>query len=571
MSKKYLKFISLLFFLLLLYSVFSYFSIVFSSKILHVIIFYVLGGIVFLTRNRVIKWISIPLNTHLLPIVRVLYGVLCLYSAIQHITLIPSGMEPYNFLVWGIETPSFLAYFLSGLYIIALVFIITGYRLRFAWVLLFITGGFIIPFSLEIFVKNIFNFYAIFIPASAWLGQKTTKGNEGWPFLLMGLSYSFLMTSAGIFKLLDPVWQEGLGLYYSLNIPFFLPRYLWGILDSEILMRSLNWITLIVELICLPLFFFKKTRIYALLSLLGLGFFLTIFMEGIGVMGGPIILVGCLAILSLTKFLENQSTLKYINNFLYKNVKVNDKYSLNIWLGVFIFWWSITGMYVNFYKHIPSNLSTFPPRYGNYTIHKEPLFVKKTNYILKLGDKINYSLKKTRPNSAWEFIWSLELFDYHHLFDRVYFRVVFFDEHHKMYEPIKYFDKYGAISYEQPLPGNEKFILSAFRIMDAIRKETFIRDLKLQQRMEKELQSLIKYSSKGNINNYKYAKIQIKQIFQPYDFQGNYKKWGENEWNDFYEYDFTFKKGVVSKTFSSYDYSKLKINVFKNKLITPNF
>lgn len=541
----------------------------------YLFIVYTLAVLLFYSRKAIVNWLSVSLNPQLMPFVRVLYGSLCLISAIQHSLLISSGLEPYNFLRWGISTPSFIAYLLASIHIIPLVFIILGFKVRLAFVVLFITGGAIIPFSLEIFVKNIFNFYAMFLPSYVWSGirKENDKKSIGWPLLLMGLSYSILMTSAGVFKIFDPVWQSGLGLYYSLNIPFFLPKYLWFILDNELLMKILNFITLLFELLALPLLLFRKTRIFALIALVGLGLFLTIVMEGIGIMGGPIVLVACMAILAITPYPKKLNT-KYLNIFnVIKYKEANDFYFSSNGLGLIVFWWTVFGFYVNFYNQARSSLNFSTPKYGNFIVNTEERLAHTNRISVRLSYLKNI-LEITRPPKEWEFIWTLQLFNYHHLFDRVYFRIVFTDKNDIKKELVEFFDEDGAISWNQPLPGNEKFVLSAFRMMDGLRTNEFKEKGMMSEALTKELQGLIAYCmDRTNVDSdtFKSVEIQIKQVFQPFSYKGNFKPWKDSKWIDFYNYDLILKEGALNRDYPVYKYSKLTIDEFRNKVIEPNF
>ena len=389
----------------------------------------------------------------------------------------------------------------------------------------------------------------------------------------MALSYSILMTSAGIFKLFDPVWQSGLGLYYSLNIPFFLPKYLWFILDNEFLIKLLNIITLLFELLALPLLLFRKTRLFALITLIGLGLFLTFVMEGIGIMGGPIVLVACIAILAITRYPKG---LKYkffkLFNFC-KHKKTYEYLFASKWLALVVFWWTIFGVYVNFYNHARNSLNSYPPKYGNFIVNSEQRLAHTSRISVRL-EYLKNILEISRPPEEWEFIWTLQLFNYHHLFDRVYFRIVFTDKDGAEKELVEFFDEDGAISWNQPLPGNEKFILSAFRMMDGLRTSEFKETGAMSIALTKELKGLIMYCinrASANSNNFSKAEIQIKQVFQPYNFKGNFKPWTDSKWIDFYNYDLILNKGILNRDYPIYNYSKLSIEDFKNRVIEPNF
>lgn len=528
---------------------------------------------VILTYKRISSWLTVSVNPELMVITRKLYATLCLFSAIQHFSLIQYGLEPYNLLLLGREVPSVESYLLSAAYILSLVMLFVGYQIRLAWILIFLLGGLVIPFSLEIFLKNIFNFYAIFISVDLWKGKKTTEGS--WAIVLMCLSACVLMTAAGIHKLLGPVWQEGLGFYYSLNISFFPDRYLWGLLDYQDLMYFFNWTTIIVELIALPLFLFKRTWPLVIWCFLGLALFLTFAMAGIGIMGGPIVFCMILLFLSLTNLPQK------ITRFFYKNNhKVNPTiksstqlaFLSSINIGLVVFWITVLLTFHNFYQDFKSGKFLSTPVFGNFKNTQQSKVSSKNPLVYKLDYIDSVFLAPLQPDIFWQFTWSIPLFNYHHLFDRLYFKVIFTDNSNKVIEITNYFDEDGAISEKHPLIANERFLLSCFRMMDAVRAEPFLSTSKLALPMEKELKGLIIYSlNNSEAHLYKNAIIYVKQMHQPFEYKGNFKPWADEKWIDFYYYDMNTKKGKIINRLDTYEYHKLEIDAFKQKIIVPNF
>ncbi|WP_339847482.1 hypothetical protein [uncultured Dokdonia sp.] len=534
----------------------------------------VLVGIVYLTKSFLLKFLRANINVSILPIVRIIYASLSLFSATQHFSLIQYGLEPYNFLRWGIETPSFLAYALSAVYILALFGVLIGYKIRISWVLVFFLGGAIIPFSLEIFVKNIINFYAIFLPASYWYGKRPEENSTmiSWPLILMGISVTALSSAAGLYKLLDPIWQSGYGLYYSLNIPFFPSEKIWPLLNYEWFMLTGNWLAVLIEIIALPLFLWRRTRFLGILCVIGLGLFLTTAMQGIGLMGGPVILSIGLVLSALVRVPEMlESKLIKLNEILSKKSFKPNKLDKSLVLPLLLAWLTITGFIYRFYEASVNKLNYSPARYGSYNVTTAPIFDTKGAMYVRLNYIKNF-LSYTRPPIDWEYTWSIPLFDYHHLFDRIYFRVILNDSKGESYEPIEFFSSKGALSSSYPLFGNEKFILTSFHIMDDVRNAKLIRENQISQKLTSELNGLILYAADYSKHiDFVSGTIAVKPIFQPYTYKGNYKEWEQEDWIDFYFFDMKNEVGQLENKIPVYDYSKLEIVPFKNKVITPNF
>jgi hypothetical protein len=543
---------------------------VLSSEILVLYVFFV---IFYKRRNSTRKMMRIQLSTELIPAFRVIYVVLCLYSFFQNITLIDSQLEPSSFYRLGMEFSNFNAYLFNGIYFLSLIAILLGYRVRLAFVVLFLTGGLIIPFSLEIFVKNIINFYAIFIPTYAWYGKKAKSDQfDGWPIFLMVLSLSFLMSVAGVCKLFDPLWQENLGLYYTLNISYFTPKYLWFLLDYPNLLAVINWITIFVEVVCLPLFFFKQTRILALYCLVFLGLFLSFIMAGIGVVGGPIVLAGCILALAITKIPEKLNKfLPKIQIPIFKSEKTAGLSRFeNRYVSLFIYVITMTQIIFYSIDIFLYNLNfTKAPLYGNY-VNNSPKIIPETSPIYKGLKTVSESLKITEVHIHWRFIWSLHLFDYDHLCERRIFRVVFEDEQGNTFEPRHYFNEDGTTHEDYPLPSNERFYFLVFRINEAINKDGFDESRASVQTLIHEMNTIIKYSNKDK-RTYKTAKILMKNLYQPYEYQEEHKPWIKEDWFTFYTYQPDLDKGTITDSMEIYDYSKLKVKVFQDKVITPNF
>lgn len=533
---------------------------------------YLFGLTVYIFKNNISRFLNVPINTQLIPLARVLYAIICIYTAVQNVTMIESQLEPSNFDYLNIEHSTTLAYLLSFVYILSLVCIGIGYRVRFFFFLTFILAGLLIPFSLETFTKNTFNFFAIFIPSYAWLGKKNPNPNnsDGWPILLMVISYCFLTFVAGLSKLLDPVWQEGLGLYYSLNIPFFTPKYLWFLLDNRFLMELFNWMTIIVEMIGLPLVFFRRTRIISYISLIMLGLFLSFIMGHIGLVGGPIILIACVLALSLTSFPNKLGGVERYIRFSFLTVSIKPSSTKSGLTSLIVF--GITFLCITS-QSIDLFLTTYnykaAPRFGEYTVHSDK-YVSEDSNIYKGLNLFKNSLRKLEPRKEWQIVWGLSLFDYYHLFDRLYFRVVYKDNKGKIYQYRKYFNEDGSLADEYPLPSNERFFFIGYRIMEVVTSEGFHESGYIPDYVKNDMRSIVKYSNPDKLD-YDIAEVQVKHVYQPYRYNGNDKLWENHEWTTFYRVHNNTNKEEFLDSIKTYDYSKLEIEKFRNKIITPNY
>jgi hypothetical protein len=235
---------------------------------------------------------------------------------LQNYSLIQFGLESHNIIQEhvlihsGILSIKEASYFLSTIYLISLFLLLLNINPRLQFLILFATGGYVIPFSLETFLKNIINFGCLLISNDAWKMKKYSL-YDSTAIYLIGFCLTLISTFAGCYKILDPVWMNSLGLYYSLNIPFFMPKPLWFFLDYEIPIRIMNWIVIIAEASALPLFIYYRTRFLALLIVGALGTFLTIFMANIGLVGGATVLASCTLLLSCKHNSEKKEIISF--------------------------------------------------------------------------------------------------------------------------------------------------------------------------------------------------------------------------------------------------------------------
>ena len=81
-----------------------------------------------------------------------------------------------------------------------------------------------------------------------------------WSVFLLGINLSFLITIAGLYKALDPVWLEGLGFYFAFLQPWIRVPESTFLLDQKWFILVMNYLGIIFETLALFLFPFKRLR-----------------------------------------------------------------------------------------------------------------------------------------------------------------------------------------------------------------------------------------------------------------------------------------------------------------------
>ncbi|MEO8066964.1 MAG: hypothetical protein ABI599_04645 [Flavobacteriales bacterium] len=520
--------------------------------------------------GRLRRFLSVPVDARFLPATRIIYALMCLYTGVQHLWAVGYGMEPSNFVLLGWPESKLLAYALNALYLGALVSLLLGRWIRVSWIVVFAVGGILIPHSLELFIKNPLNFFSIFISPALWRGDRSAETpSSGWPLVLMGVCITFISTGAGIFKLFDPVWLHGTGFYYSLNIPFFCPKHLWPLLDSWPLMLFGNWATIVFEILALPLFLFRHTRVLALICVLGLGLFLSWPMWGIGLVGGPVVLAFVPAWVGICPWAARW-WLKF------RKKKTDDIRTAAMPIGdrrlpgyvILLTWWTLLGF-------LGQSLSKFdrfqysPPLYGygQFVITTPPAIVLPSHVDDRLHDTYE-ALDKLRPNKLWEWAWLLELFDYHHLFERVVYRMRVQDTG-GAWHTVDLFDEDGALKTQAALTGYIHFLKPVDAIR-TLRHRDHVRPDRLTYYGEM-LDDMARYAiaqlPAGTMAHE--VVIDVLPLHMPLRFEGNSKPWRDSRYEPFYRYDAALGTGAVVGSIAPYPFEMLDVPAFRDKVIVP--
>jgi hypothetical protein len=121
-----------------------------------------------------------------------------------------------------------------------------------------------------------------------------------WPVHFLGLSLGLWMLDAGLLKSADPLWRDGVGFYYSFLLPWVKQPYLNFMLNYPLLLRVINYGTIVLEISVIFLYIFRETR-WISIVLAALFFANLIFvlrLDPVGQFG----LAWCIALLSVTPF-----------------------------------------------------------------------------------------------------------------------------------------------------------------------------------------------------------------------------------------------------------------------------
>jgi hypothetical protein len=169
----------------------------------------------------------------------------------------------------------------------------------------FLAVTFLLPFScplrtVDMDMYLMMSFWACFMPLDRQLSMRQNKSDlvAGWPVLLLGINLAMFLLSAGLFKLFDPLWSKGLGLYMVLSLPFTRPEIFAGLANFRLPVAVANFAAIGMELVLLPCILISPLRIVAaiLLFLFALGVMAPIHVPWIGF----ICLAGVLAICSMS-------------------------------------------------------------------------------------------------------------------------------------------------------------------------------------------------------------------------------------------------------------------------------
>ena len=205
----------------------------------------------------------------------------------------------------------------QGLYCIWIsltILILLGTRFRLVYILNYLLTEELLGGNIGDFMLRIASFWMIFIlPCNHYsirnkyfkifgLDKDNSSGPANWAVFLLGLNLSFIITIAGVFKFLDPVWYNGLGFYYAYLQPWIHVPWTSFILESKVFVYFMNYLGIIFETLAFFLFIFNRTRIYSIFVMFCF-LFLVLFPLRIDPVGpaGLVILVALASLINFEK------------------------------------------------------------------------------------------------------------------------------------------------------------------------------------------------------------------------------------------------------------------------------
>ncbi len=204
-------------------------------------------------------------------IFRILYASMCIWLILQ---LINEGYIYLNFF-GSTDQTLFLITCFHYLWLFLLLLVLFGTRRRLVYLIHFVLSCCFFDDNIGDFMLKIAAFWSIFMipqgPIFLKAGRSKLSAFFGfdneisiitplWSVFLLGINLSLIITIAGIYKALDPVWLEGLGFYYSFLQPWIKVPESTFLLDQKWFVFVMNYLGIIFETLALFFFPFKRLR-----------------------------------------------------------------------------------------------------------------------------------------------------------------------------------------------------------------------------------------------------------------------------------------------------------------------
>lgn len=340
-------------------------------------------------------------------------------------------------------------------------------------------------------------------------------------------------------------------------------------LDSWPLVLFCNWATIVLEIIAFPLLLWRRTRALALLCVVGLGVFLAWPMWGIGLVGGPMVLAFVPAWMGICPPLARwwlKLRKKPLDGATAVQPAIADQHLPGY--AVLIAWWTILG-FVGTSLSKYDRFKTSPPLYGyqQFEVHARPVRIP-THVEDRIADTYE-GLALIRPYKLWEWVWLLELFDYHHLFERAAFqaRVVHVDGTEQL---VSMFDEDRALNSD----------IAWFGYIHFLKNVDAIRSLRHRDRLKPNvvayhqavMDDIARYAmaQAPTGNAVREVVIDVHPLHQPLKFEGDSKPWlTVTRYEPFYQYDPSTSTGRVIGAVKPYPFHLLDVPAFRDRVIVP--
>lgn len=169
-------------------------------------------------------------------------------------------------------------YFISFFQYAYLFLIVIGFlfkKLSFVYAINFLILSFLlnikVGYNVEDFLAQVSSFWMIFICCEKirignfQLSLSSTEGDVSIWIYLFGINLCLSQFISGINKLYDPIWIHGDAMYYVTSIPWIaLESFADYIRQNHDLLKMLTYLSILIELLILPLYVLKRTRFFAL-------------------------------------------------------------------------------------------------------------------------------------------------------------------------------------------------------------------------------------------------------------------------------------------------------------------
>ena len=202
---------------------------------------------------------------------RILHALVCMWLIIQ---IINEGYIDFKFF-GNSDQNLFIITFFHYFWLFILILILFGTSRRIVYLMHFILSCCFFDTNIGDMMLKIAAFWSIFmIPqgpiylrlkksiASIIFGfdNKTQIITPLWSVFLLGINLSFLITISGLYKVLDPVWLEGLGFYFAFLQPWIRVPESTFLLDQKWFILVMNYLGIIFETLAFFFFPFKRLR-----------------------------------------------------------------------------------------------------------------------------------------------------------------------------------------------------------------------------------------------------------------------------------------------------------------------
>ena len=317
-------------------------------------------------KEKLIEITPIIQNYRVISIFRIIHAILCFILVIQYIELVPFTFNTQN------EIYILTLRIFHFVWIFNILLILLGTDKRIYYIFHYIFLIFFMCENVGDYMLKMSAFWMIFmIPKGTIFFKKNLKyfgfndkyiKTPDWSVFLLLINLSFIVFTAGYYKLIGPAWSNGLGFYYAFFQPWIKVDFFTDFLSYEWFVYPMNYLGIIFETLPFFLIFFKKTRPIALFMLfcfLVLVFF-PLRIDPVGPAGLSILF------LSLSLYLKSNKKI----NFNFQN---NKYYSISF--------------YYSFLLIIINTLLFFNTLIPPYVIY--PYKKKNSNYLDKKIEEYN--------------------------------------------------------------------------------------------------------------------------------------------------------------------------------------